>query len=76
MAGRTLGLGIAKSVEYSFGRSAPGKLSCAAGTGGGEPAADFIIRDQPVHHFCNCEMVARVEFEGCVAREAIHGFDL
>src|ERR1019366_9381158 len=58
----------AKGVEDSLRGGAPGKLRRAQGTSGGEPLAKFAIGDQAMHRLGNGGRVARVEFQGGVAR--------
>src|ERR1035437_2166 len=62
----------AQSVEHCFRGGAPGKLCRAERTGGGEPFAKFAIGDQTMHRSGDGGRVARVEFQGGAARDAVH----
>src|ERR1035441_3145974 len=67
--------GGAKGVEHAFGGGAPGKLCGAERTGGGEPLTKVGIGDQAMHDFGDGGRVARVEFQGGRAGDAVHGLD-
>src|ERR1019366_3478193 len=64
-----------KGVEHAFGGGAPGKLCGAERTGGGERLTKFGIGYQAMHDFGDGGRVARVEFRGGRAGDAVHGLD-